>query len=120
MNVSKGLVWAGIALILITGLIHLISTPHHFEEATYVGVLFVLNAIGSAAAAIGIFLQRGWGWALGALIAALSIISFLISRTVGLPATHVEEWNTLGISSVIVEAAFLLVSLPAFFNSRKA
>lgn len=112
--------WAGILLILATGLIHLIETPHHFEEASYVGVLFVLNGIGSAAAAVGIFLQRGWGWWLGAFIAAGSIISFIISRTIGLPGTHVEEWNTIGIASVVVEAAFLLVFLPALSGSRKA
>lgn len=118
MNVSKSLMWAGILLILAAGLIHLILTPHHFEEATYVGVLFILNGIGSAAAAIGIYLQRGWGWWLGALIAAGSIVSFIISRTVGLPATHVEEWNTIGIVSLVVEAAFLLVFLPTLSTSR--
>ncbi len=68
MNVSKGLMWAGILLIFATGLIHLIETPHHFEEATYVGVLFIFNAIGSAVTAFGIFLQRSWAWWLGALI----------------------------------------------------
>lgn len=120
MNVSKSLMWVGILLILATGLIHLIETPHHFEEASYVGVLFILNGIGTAVAAFGIYLQRGWGWWLGAFIAVFSIISYIISRTIGLPAAHVEEWNTIGIISVAIEAAFLLVFLPSILNQRKS
>lgn len=119
MNVSKTLVWAGILLILATGAIHLVETPHHFEEAKYVGVLFVLNGIGSVVAAVGIYLQRGWAWWLGAFIAAFSIISYIISRTVSLPGTEIEDWETVGIISLVVEAAFLLVFLPAFSGLRK-
>ncbi len=53
MNVSKTLVWTSILLILATGAIHLIETPHHLEEAKYVGVLFILNGVGAAVAAVG-------------------------------------------------------------------
>ena len=116
MNSSKILRWAAITLILTTGIIHLILSPHHFEEAKYVGVLFVLNGIGAAIAAFGIYRNAAWGWSLGAFIAAFSIISYIVSRTVGLPATEVEDWNLIGIISLIVEAGFLLVSIPAFFN----
>lgn len=116
MNVSKSLMWAAIALILATGIIHLIETPHHFEEAKYVGVLFVLNGIGSAVAAFGIYRNAAWGWSLGAFIAAFSIISYIVSRTAGLPETEVEDWDLIGIISLAVEAGFLLVSIPAFYN----
>lgn len=120
MNISKSLMWAGILLILATGLIHLVETPHHFEEASYVGVLFVLNGIGSAVAAIGIFLQRGWGWWLGGLIAAFSIVSYIVSRTFGLPGTEVEEWETVGMLSLAIEAGFLLVYAFTLNNRRNA
>lgn len=109
MKVSKTLIWTGVLLILGTGLIHLVRTPHKFEEATYVGVLFMLNAIGSAISALGIYLQRAWAWHLGALIAAGAFVSFILSRTVGLPIMGEEEWNIIGILSLIVEGGFVLI-----------
>ncbi len=120
MNVSKILVWAGILLILATGAIHLIESPHHFEEAKHIGILFALNGIGSAAAALGIYLQRGLGWWLGALIAAFAIVSYIVSRTVGLPGTEIEEWETVGMLSLAVEAGFLLVYALTLNNRRNA
>lgn len=93
--------------------------PEHFEEAKYLGVLFILNGVGAGCAAVGIYLQRGWGWWLGAFIAAFSIINYIISRTVGLPGREVEDWNTIGIISLVVEATFILVFLPALYNVRK-
>lgn len=107
-------------LIIATGAIHLVETPHHFEEAKYVGVLFVLNGIGAAVSAVGIYLQRGWGWWLGAIIAAFSIVFYIISRTVGLPGTEVEHWGALGIASLIIEGAFVVIALTAISNSRKS
>ena len=101
--------WTGILLILITGVIHLIRAPHKFEEATYVGILFVANAIGAAVSALGIYLQRAWAWHLGALIAAGAFVSFFLRRTVGLPIMGEEEWNTIGILSLIVEGGFVLI-----------
>ncbi len=38
--------WAGIILIIITGVIHFIDAPDSFGESTYKGILFTLNGIG--------------------------------------------------------------------------
>jgi len=54
-------VWAGIALIILTGLIHGIGAPDAFGDAPYKGVLFILNAIGALAAAYGIYRAERWG-----------------------------------------------------------
>lgn len=43
--------------ILISGVIHLIMAPEHFEEATYLGVLFLLETAGAVVAA-----YRGQRW----------------------------------------------------------
>lgn len=120
MKISKGLLWAGIILILATGLIHLVETPHHFEEAKYVGILFLLNGIGAIFSAIGIYLQRNWGWILGAIVAGGAFVFYLISRTVGLPATHAEEWEALGIASLVIEGVFVLIALSAISDSGKS
>ncbi len=106
--------WNGIVLIFATGLIHLIRMPHHFEIATYLGWLFVANFLGSLVAAFGIYRGAQWGWLLGVLIAGASFVLFLISRTLGLPATNHElvgNWGTLGIISLAVEGLFVALYL---------
>lgn len=116
MKVSKGLLWTAVLMIIATGIIHLVRAPHKFEEATYVGILFVANAIGAAVSALGIYLQRMWAWHLGALIAAGAFIGFILSRTAGLPVMGEEEWNAVGILSLVVEGLFLLVYALVLMN----
>ena len=113
--------WNGIALILAIGLIHLITTPHHFEAATYLGWLFLANFAGSLLAAVGIYRGASWGWLLGVLIAVISFVAYLISRTVGLPGTggeFVGHWNAWGIISLIVEALFVALYLSVTGSRR--
>jgi hypothetical protein len=114
LTLSKSLVWAGILLILITGLIHLVDAPDSYEEVAYKGVLFYLNGAGALLAAVGIYRgARGWGWSLGALIAFGSIVGYILSRTVGLPMLEVEdEWlEPLGVIALAVEALFMALYL---------
>lgn len=109
---GKNLKWLGIRLIVITGIIHFIEAPEYFEEAAYMGGLFVLNGIGSLAAAFGIYKNQKWGWILGLLIALGSIVGYAISRTIGLPYIAVKEWfEFIGILSLVVEALFSLLAI---------
>lgn len=114
-NQQKWMAWAGIALILATGLIHLIEAPDSFEEATYKGLLFVANGIGALVAAFGIYRgEKTWGWGLGLVIAAGSIIAYAMSRTVGLPGLEAEpdEWfETIGVASLIAEGLFTILAV---------
>ncbi|HZC83114.1 MAG TPA: hypothetical protein VE194_01710, partial [Rubrobacter sp.] len=71
---------AGILLILVVGLIHLYKAPEHFEAATYLGVAFVINFVGSLVAAVGIFFgAKNRGWLLGAWIAGGAFIAYLVA-----------------------------------------
>lgn len=108
----KGM-WIGIVLILATGIIHLIDAPSSFDDATYKGLLFVANGLGAAIAAVGIYHgARSWGWGLGLLVAGGTFIGYIISRTVGLPGLKPDEWlEPLGITSLIVEAAYVALAL---------
>ena len=111
-DISKVFRWSGIALILIVGLIHTIDAPECFEEAAYKGWLFYANGLGALVAAYGICRGQRWGWNLGLLIAAGSLISYVASRTVGLPLIPAEPdaWlEPLGVASLIAEAAFVAV-----------
>jgi uncharacterized membrane protein YfcA len=111
--IPAGLVGAGIALILVVGLIHLINSPEDLEEGSYTGLLYLANFAGALAAAVGIYREKRWGWALGLLVAAGAFAGYVISRTVGLPGLPVEtEWlEPLGVLSLLVEGLFVGVYL---------
>jgi uncharacterized membrane protein YfcA len=111
--VPAGLMGAGISLILVVGLIHLINSPGDLEEGAYTGVLYLANFFGALAAAVGIYREKRWGWALGLLVAGGAFAGYVISRTVGLPGLPVEtDWlEPLGVLSLLVEALFVGVFL---------
>src|SRR5215216_2928299 len=115
-TVSGRLVGAGISVIVIVGLIHLIGAPEDLEEAPYQGLLFLANFFGAILAAIGIYRGRSWGWGLGALVSVGAFAGYVISRTIGLPGLAVEEeWlEPLGLLSLLVEALFVGLFLTAF------
>jgi len=108
---------AGISLILVTGAIHFIDAPSSFGDATYKGLLFLANGIAAIVAAFGIYRgERSWGWGLGVLVAGGALVGYVISRTLGLPGLAPDIWlEPLGILSLIVEAAFLVL----FARSRR-
>ena len=120
-TLSGRLVGAGISVIVIVGLIHLIGAPEDLEEAPYQGVLFLANFFGAILAAIGIYRGRNWGWSLGALVAGGAFAGYVISRTVGLPGLPVEEeWlEPLGLLSLLVEALFVGLYLTVFARLAK-
>jgi hypothetical protein len=86
--VPAGLVGAGISLIVVVGLIHLINSPEDLQEGSYTGLLYLANFLGALA-------------------------GYVISRTVGLPGLPVEaEWlEPLGVLSLVVEGLFVGVYL---------
>lgn len=112
-NVPRNIMWTGIVLIAMVGLIHLVEAPEYLEVATYVGLLFLANAAGSALSGYGIYRGAGWGWALGALVAGSAFVAYILSRTIGLPGapglTQEEFFEPLGVISLIVEALFLIL-----------
>jgi len=104
--------WAGILLVLATGLIHGVEGPANYHEAAYKGILFFLNAAGALVAARGI--SRGaklWGWTLGVLISAGALTLYIVSHTIGLPGLEIDdEWfEPLGVVSLLVEGLYVLV-----------
>ena len=120
-STATGLVGAGISLILVVGLIHLIDAPEDLEEGSYQGFLFLANFLGALAAATGIYRGNRWGWALGLLVAGGAFVGYVISRTAGLPGLPVEEeWlEPLGVLSLIVEALFMGVVLVLLYRPAK-
>lgn len=112
---SKTFQWLAIILIVITGYLHLITAGEEYAEARYMGVLFLANFLGALVSAVGILRRKlWWGWVLGVVIAAGSILGYIQSRTVGMPGMEVEEWyDPIGIPAMIAEGLFLVVTLLA-------
>lgn len=95
-------------MILASGLIHLLLTREHFEEATYLGWLFVADFAGAAVAAFGIYRGHRWGWVLGGLVALGAFVTYLVAGTIGIPGVeghHLLE--PVGIICKTVEILFL-------------
>ena len=112
---------AGVGSILVAGLIHLILTPEHFKEATYLGLLFIANFAGAAVAAFGIFGGRRWGWVLGALVAGGAYVLYLMSVTVGLPGMELESLlEPIGVIAKAVEAFFMILFAFVFTGALTA
>jgi len=120
---QKSMTRAGIALILATGLIHLVSAPDSFGEATYKGLLFVANGVGAAVAAVGIYRGvKSWGWSLGLLVAGATLVAHILSRAVGLPGLEAEPdawFEPMGLASLIAEGLFIGVAASALGSSAQ-
>ena len=121
-KLPKPLVWAGMALMLITAFVHLISAPNAFEDGWYKGGLLVVVTISALLAATGI--QEGewaWGWGLGSLVAVAALVGYMANSTVGLPGLPADgdAWgNPLGIVAVVAEGLLVLLAVGAFGAAR--
>lgn len=105
---TKIINWLAILLILETGLIHLLTAQGEYEEAPYLGYLFVANFLIALVAAYGIYRQTKLGWYIGLGLAGATLGGYIWSRTAGMPGMEVEEWLTpWGIASMIVETLFI-------------
>jgi hypothetical protein len=111
---------AGIVLISLVGLIHLLVTPEYFGFAAYLGLLIFANFAGSVVAAVGIYQERAWGWWLGVVMAAGAFLAYIESRTLGLPG--LPSWEPFteppGLFSLVVEGTFLGVAAYVLIRRR--
>ncbi len=122
-SLPKLIMWSGIAAILVTGVVHLMTAQDSFDDAAYKGVLFAANGVFSFVAAVGILRgSRTWGWGLGALIAGMSVVAYVASRTVGLPMLPAEPdaWlEPMGVAAMLAELVFLGLYAWVFTQDRK-
>jgi len=107
---SKFINWFAIVLILEIGLLHLMTAQSEYEEAAYMGYLFVGNFLVALLASYGIYRKKLWGWMFGLFIAVVSITGYVLSRTQGMPGMKVEEWFTpFGFVAMSTEGIFVLL-----------
>ena len=115
--------WAGIYTILFIGVAHVLICGEHFLIATYLGLLFVANFLGSIVVAVGLFLRYKSAWLLGNLIAGGSFIGFVVSRIIELPGApeFVGQWfNIAALNTLALDGLFILLSLLAITPQGRA
>ncbi len=113
-TISSTIIGAAIALIVVTGLIHLVTAPDDFSEAAYKGAMFVANGFLALIAAAGIYKgSKTWGWGLGLLVAGGAMVMYVVSRTIGLPGLGVDDawFEPIGVLSLLVEGAYVVLAL---------
>jgi len=105
----------GVVLLLGIALIHLLDAINQLHEHVYVFVLYLLLMV--ATVAVSAFLLRTdsrLAWSLVALVAGLTLLAFVLSRTSGLPNfdDDIGNWTEpLGLASLFVEGAAVLLGL---------
>lgn len=109
---SKTLQWFAITLMIESGVIHLITAQTAYDKAPYLGYLFMVYLLGTMVAAFGIYHKQAWGWRIGFVVSAGSIMGFIWSRTFGLPGLAIEPWlYPFGLVTVTVEGLFIILYL---------
>jgi hypothetical protein len=112
LHVSASWKWTAMTLMAVVGLIHLLEAPEYFQVATYLGVLFLANALGAVVAIGGIIRDMVWGWLLGVLVAGGAIIAYVVSRAVGMPGFANAPWfESIDVLALVVEAAFVAIAV---------
>jgi hypothetical protein len=123
-TLPKPCAWAGMTFMLVIGAVHLIVSPHAFDDAGYKGILFLAGVIGAFFAAMGI--QEGAlvrGWLLGTLVAGATLAGFVANATVGLPGLHANPqiWlEPLGMIALLCEILMLVVAFWAYEAHHQA
>lgn len=113
---------AGAVILLVIAAIHVLVYVSYALTPGYPGFLFLLNAAASVLLAIAVLANIRLAWPAGAVLAATTIVFFVIVHTVGLPAFQLSDWLTmvgflpLGPLSLLAEA--LLIALYIFDRLR--
>src|SRR5436305_246919 len=68
------------------GLIHLLDLPSKMKETPYLGVAYILLIVGTLFASAWLAVRDNRNaWILGGGIALLTLVGFVVNRTVGMP-----------------------------------
>ncbi len=104
--------WPAAACLAATAAIHMTLVPEHLREAPYAGALFIaLSAAALAGALLLMAVDHELVWTGAAALCLAAILSYVLSRSVGLPSMSddIGDWlNQLGIAAVACETAAVM------------
>jgi len=114
----------GIAAIGLAGvaLIHLLDLPGKLSETPYMFVLYVALMVSSIALAVALIRTDDTRvWAAVAVLPALVIVGYVLSRTTGLPQSNddIGNWSEpLGMASLFVEGSVVTLGSAVLLARR--
>ena len=117
--------WAGALLCVVVAAIHVVDQGGitTTRDPSYVGVAYhVLEIAAVVAAVVLLFGLIRPGWLLAAGVAVGPLLGYILSRGPGLPdySDDVGNWTEpLGLVSLAVEGALLLLAVPLFVRSMR-
>jgi hypothetical protein len=107
---------AGVACLAGIAVTHLADLSDKLREAHYMAALFcgliVASLVLAGALLAGVKTREAWR--AGAVLSALTIVGYVLSRSVGLPqlADHVGMWwDPWGVAAVICEAGLIALAV---------
>jgi hypothetical protein len=97
-------------------LVHLLDVKDKFEEVPYLGVLFIGLIVTSLVLAEALIrADEPLIWVGAGLMAAATILGYVLSRSVGLPGEGGGEignwWEGLGLASLLVEGVVVWLAV---------
>ncbi|MGW2069198.1 hypothetical protein ACWCPK_12365 [Streptomyces sp. NPDC001953] len=117
--------WAGVLLCLAVAAIHVVDQGGitATRDPHYIGVAYHVLEIAAVVAAVLLIVGLvRLGWLLAAMVAVGPLLGYVLSRGPGLPdySDDVRNWTEpLGLVSLAVEGALLLLSIPLFMRSLR-
>ncbi|WP_328383540.1 hypothetical protein OHS81_07265 [Streptomyces sp. NBC_00400] len=117
--------WAGALLCLAVAAIHVVDQGGltATKDPSYIGVAYHVLEIAAVIAAVLLLLGLvRLGWLLAAGVALGPLVGYVLSRGPGLPhfSDDIGNWTEpLGLVSLAVEGALLLLSVPLFVRSLR-
>jgi asparagine N-glycosylation enzyme membrane subunit Stt3 len=113
----------GFVGMLAIALIHLLDVIGKIKETPYLGLMYI--ALMVASVVVGFYLLHTGAtraWAAAGLLAAATLLGFVLSRTTGLPQAtdDIGNWTEgLGLASMFVEVAVIVLAGYALALSRR-
>lgn len=111
---SASLRYPAAAAALAAGLAHVPVTPEHLAEAPYIGVLFILLTVTCVLGTVALLVSDSvFVWLSLGGAAALAVIAYVVSRTLGLPmmADDIGNWlEPLGVLSIATESVVVVLA----------
>ena len=114
--------WPAAACLAATATIHMTLVPDHLREAPYAGAMFI--ALSAAALAVALLLMavdHELVWSGAAALCLAAVLSYVLSRSVGLPSMSddIGDWlNRLGIAAVACETVAIAICSAVLWQSR--
>jgi len=94
---------------IFAGIVHIALAGPHFEEALWLGTAFLVDGLGLGATGIWRLLSgTRRAVSIAGVTATLTVIAFLVSRTLGLPGMEREAWDALGLVTTLAELAIVV------------